>query len=411
LAEIEAAVEQVSHFILDGWGDIFSVFRYGLVAEYKSSIVWGTTVEKALKAVITDTSKLVELWAAIRMGLLDTLLKNPKDMIKHGNVIQTAMKTLNQMQSFIDDQIFPLINNGVSPLLVMQKWGVAAEVNHWRIKKNLPTVPWDGVDFLHDYRKFGSTEEKKALILATLCEDTKQTFAPLFQANYAKSAIADKKIRNDTKKDRNGLTVKCYTCGENHYQSKCPEKLKEQLKTLRANKSKRKKGALGKRTPNKRNWEGMQAQHTPDPNYYAQFEQPIRRFRPSPTPNRFLGNNGGNNGGYNGANNNNNGANNNNNNGGYNGANNGSNGQNAAQRKGKQRYIHNNGRYSIHPQNDGGTMCKFFEKTERDRNGQLKHCYYESDFARCRWLHYCTNCGLANGHTTAECPNAGQNRF
>ena len=70
LAEIEAALEQTVHFMLDGYGDWFSVVRFGFISEYKCTILWGETIQKAMKAVMTDTAKLVEMWGCIRMGII-----------------------------------------------------------------------------------------------------------------------------------------------------------------------------------------------------------------------------------------------------------------------------------------------------------------------------------------------------
>ena len=106
---------------------------------------------------------------------------------------------MKQIQAFFDSEIFPLVNSGVSPLIVTQKCAIAAQVNHFRLKKGLRTVPWDGVHFAHDYHKFGSSEEKKALVLGTLNEEARQTFAPLFDRNHRNEKT--KSLNIDTKYD------------------------------------------------------------------------------------------------------------------------------------------------------------------------------------------------------------------
>ena len=65
--------------------------------------------------------------------------------------------------------------------------------------------------------------------------------------------------------------------------------------------------------------------------------------------------------------------------------------------KGGDRFIFKNGKYFIADACKGDAVCNKFKDGVK--------CKFQRQYWRCHWLHYCTQCGLANEHTSENCKN------
>ena len=136
LAELNAALEQFLHFIIDGYGDLWLIIKYILSNNWVCYLSYGTTIEKAFRFIISKKELFFEIWNVLYIKTLSILLRNVDEVTEHSIVIKRIIKKLKEAKQFINSVLVPQMNaSNIGNLLFWQKAALAFRANAFKSKE------------------------------------------------------------------------------------------------------------------------------------------------------------------------------------------------------------------------------------------------------------------------------------
>ena len=414
-SEVAMAHKQFIHLLLDNFGDLFQIIKFVLVSNWISPLKYAHSIDKALKIILGKKANWIAIWSKIRTKTLEILLSDPERVAKHCKAVKLVVQNLKSITEFMTIVMAPLLNDSsTSDAKFYQLLALAFQVNSKRINARREVAMWNSVEFTHDFKYATCNEDACAEVLGTLDEKTKAVFGGVYgtvqngnNTNNSASKSSTNKI-DLLDKSENGSEKKkmCWFCEGNHLKRNCPKWLKKQIKAQSqsgnggyngGNRGRKRKYANFNRNNynNSGQFYGNSGQQYSGNNsggfgqYYSgnnngSFGQQNKRFRNNNYQNYAAPNGYDRNRAAQGAPN--------------------QNGQ--PQMASEHKYAQSNGQWVVKNNEKGGALCDYWA----GRKGPGAPCRFRNDFMRCKWLHACSICWIANQHKSEDCPNVAQQR-